>query len=238
MAKKNGGDATEPEVNPADMTGFALLQIIAWTNQEIIGCKTQLETEVKGNVIAHLQGKIPGCKFLLEVIKELFKLNEDFMNNSQVCDYANLSYEELLGAQIDIKNLEAKEPWIQFIARVEEKASSMKEFLLFRAKKSRSMFEIQGRYEGMTIYKEVFSHIDELINFRKTSEPLFHQSGDPDDPDGMEAASDPGTALVPTAGTGLAVRDEDLTDEDDFEDDDEEELDIDDFPTEGDPDQE
>jgi hypothetical protein len=237
MAKKNGGAAAESEAVSVDMTGFALLQIIAWTNQEIIGCKTQLETEVKGNVIAHLQGKIPGCKFLLEVLKELFCLSEEFMNNFQVCDYANLSYEELLGAQIDVENLEAKEPWIQFITRIEERVSMMKEFLLFRAKKSRSMFETQGKYEGMTIYKEVFKQIDKLIKFRRTNEPLFNQPGTPDDPDGMEAASVSGTDLVPTAGTGLAVWDEDLPDEDDIEEDDEY-LDVDDFPVEGDSDQE
>jgi hypothetical protein len=230
---KKNSDTAEPEEKPVDMTGFALLQIIAWANQEIIGCKTALEAETKSNVIAYLQGKIPGCKFLLNSLKDAFLLSDDFMQHNEVCDYANLSYEELLGAQIDIRDLEAKVSWVQFLARVEERASDMKEFLLFRAKKSRSMFEVQGKYSGMTTYKEVFMQIEEMIKFRKANEPLFYPDpGDPGNP------GDPGTALVPTAGTGLAIRDQDnLPDEEDDGDiNDDDDLDLDGFPIEGDPD--
>jgi hypothetical protein len=232
MAKKknSGADSADAEGKPVDMTGFTLLQIIAWTNQVVMGCKEQLETEKKSNVLAHLQGQIPGCKFALEALKEQFQLNDDFMENKVVCDYASLSFEELLGAQKDIERMQAEETWTQFLARIEEKATQMKEFLLHKAKASRDMFVRQGMYEGMTGYKEVFKQIKEALNYRKTQEPLFSQEMNDDDP----LPEDPGTDLVPTVGTSVAIRDEDLPTGEEA--DDEEDSDIDDFPVEGDPD--
>jgi hypothetical protein len=230
MAKKknNGAASVEPEGKPVDMTGFALLQIIAWTNQVVMGCKEQLETEKKSSILAHLQGQIPGCKFALEALKEQFLFNDDYMDNKTVCDYANLSFEQLVGAQKDIERMQTEEAWSQFLAKIEEKATQMKEFLLHKAKASRDMFVRQGMYEGMTTYKEVVKQVEEALNYRKIREPLFNQgmSGDDTPP------KDPGTALVPTAGTSLAVRDEDLPEEENQDDDE----DLDDFPEEGDSD--
>jgi hypothetical protein len=236
MAKKRKqpDGAAESEGKPVDMTGFALLQIIAWTNGVIAGVKEKLETEKSSGVLAHLQGEIPGCKFTLQTLREHFQLNDDFMANGQICDYASLSFEELLGAQKDIEKLEGLEPWAQFLAKIDERVSAMKEFLLFSAKKSRDLYFSQGRYEGMTAYKEVFKQVAEAINYRRNMEPLFHQ-----EPGTAEQeAGDSGTALVPSAGTGVAVRDRDLPpDEDDDSDtDDEEDSDFSDFPAEGDPD--
>jgi hypothetical protein len=180
MAKKEAAQVQPAgmEEEPVDMTGFALSQIVAWTNRVIIGCKEQLEVETKGNTIAHLQGQIPGCEFLLKSLGELFHLDDDFMADNNVRDYASFSFEELLGAQIDIRRLETEESWVQFLALVEKKSSGMKDFLLCRAKKPRLMFEKQGEYEGMTTYKSLFTQIDEMLNFRRKSEPLFHP--DPD----------------------------------------------------------
>jgi hypothetical protein len=233
--KKNGGkDSAEPEGKPVDMTGFALLQIIAWTNSVVMGCKEQLETEKKSNVLAHLQGQIPGCKFALEALKAQFLLNEDFMARKMVCDYANLSFEELLGAQKDIEKIQTEEGWAQFLEKIEEKATQMKEFLLHKAKASRDMFVRQGMYEGMTSYKEVISHVEEALNYRKTREPLFNQEVNGDD----TPPENPGTDLVPTVGTAVAICDQDISEEDDIDiDDDDDNTDFDDFPVEGDSDQ-
>jgi hypothetical protein len=234
MARKGKGSGTaESEGKPVDMTGFALLQIIAWTNQVIMGCKDQLETEKKSSVLAHLQGQIPGCKFALKALKEQFQLSDDFMENNTVCDYANLSFEELLGAQKDIERMQGEEVWSQFLAKIEERATQMKEFLLHSAKASRDLFTRQGMYDGMTTYKAVIDQVGEALNYRKTREPLFNQeTSDEDVP-----LEDPGTDLVPTAGTSLAVRDKDLPVDEEEDEDDEEDFDFDEFPSEGDPDQ-
>jgi PAS domain-containing protein len=224
--KVGGAQGTaESKGKPADMTGFTVLQIIAWTNQTVIGCKELLETEDKGRILARLQGKIPGCKFALEALKEQFLLNDDFMKNSEVCVYANLSFEQLLGAMKDIELLGIQEGWIQFLSRIEEMEAQMKEYLLHKAKDSRELFVRQGRYEGMTLYKEVFEQIKKALDYRKTMEPLFNQEAQDAE---AQSQSDPGTALVPTAGTGIAVRDQDISDEGDDED--EDDPDIGEFP--------
>jgi hypothetical protein len=233
MAKKGKRpeEAAESEEKPVYMTGFALLQIIAWTNGVIIGTKEKLETEKSSSILAHLQGEIPGCKFTLQALREHFQLNDDFMANEKVCDYTNLSFEELLGAQQDIEKLQGMEPWTQFLAKIDERVSGMKEFLLFQAKKSRDLYFSQGRYEGMTAYKEVFKQVEEALNYRRTREPLFHQ-----EPGAAEQeAEDPGTDIVPAGSRDLSVRDEDIHDTDEGEDDGED-LDLGDFPTQGDPD--
>jgi hypothetical protein len=230
--KKSGSTSAEPEGKPVDMTGFILLQIIAYTNQVIMGCKEQLETEKKSAVLAHLQGQIPGCKFALSALKEQFKLNDDFMDNKNVCDYASLSFEQLLGAQVDIERMQAEEGWLKFLSKIEEKASSMKEFLLHNAKASRDLFVRQGMYHGMTTYKEVINQVDEFLNIRKTHEPLFNQEIKDDVP-----WENPGTDLVPTAGTEVAIRDQDLPEDDGAATDDDED-DFGDFPVESDPDYE
>jgi hypothetical protein len=230
--KKGGKDSAEPEGKPVDMTGFALLQIIAWTNQVVMGCKDRLEKENKSSVLAHLQGQIPGCKFALEVLKGQFLLNDDFMENKTVCDYANLSFEELLGAQKDIERMQAEEVWSRFLEKIEERATQMKEFLLHEAKASRDMFVRQGMYEGMTTYKEVINQVEGTLDYRKMHEPLFNQEASDDD----TPPEDPGTDLVPTVGASLAVRDEDIPIDNEEDQDDDEDQDFDDFPAEGDQD--
>jgi hypothetical protein len=64
--KKNGGkDSTDAEGKPVDMTGFTLLQIIAWTNKVVIGCKEQLETEKKAAYLLTYRGKSQGVSLRL-----------------------------------------------------------------------------------------------------------------------------------------------------------------------------
>jgi hypothetical protein len=235
MAKNETGGAepTGAEGKPIDMTGFTLLQIIAWTNQVIVGCKDQLEEEKKSSVLAHLQGQIPGCKFALNALKEQYHLSDDFMGNTLVCNYANLSFEQLLGAMKDIERMEAEEAWTQFLSRIEAKATEMKEYLLHSAKASRDLFVRQGKYNGMTTYHEVFDQIEESLNYRKTREPLFNQETDEY---GDTPPEDPGTAIVPAGSREVGIRDEDIPPDDSDDDEYEEDPDLGDFPVEGDPD--
>jgi di/tripeptidase len=154
------------------------------------------------------------------------------MENKMVCDYVSLSFEELLGAQKDIERMQAGEAWSRFLEKIEDKETQMKEFLLHKAKASRDLFMRQGMYEGMTTYKEVIEQVENVLNYRKTQEPLFNQEMNDDD----SPLENPGTDLVPTVGTSLVIRDGDLPVDDEEAQNDEEDPDFGDFPVEGDSD--
>jgi len=173
--------------NFVGMSGFTLLQIIAWINGVIQGAKDLLEEEEKSNELARLQGKIPGCKFSLNVLKEQFQLSEDFMSIKAIAQYGNMTYGELLGARHDFRALQETEPWKRFIEIQEAEIERLKTFLLIKAEKSRSFYLTKGRYEGIISYRDVFGHVEEAIALRQRDEPLFNQ----------EPEEEPGTDLVP-----------------------------------------
>jgi hypothetical protein len=223
--------AAQAEDVPANMDGFTLLQIIAYTNAEIRFCKEKLENESSGRRLAHLQGKIPGCKFSIECLKEQFNLSAEMVDDSQEpCQMADLSWEQLAGAQKDMETIKASDQWAAFLSRIDSKITELKDFLLTEAKKSRDMDISQGEYRGMTVYEKVFTAIEENVDFRKRNEPLFNQDGDgmewePDLRDvSEENESDPN--LLPNAQRMLPPPDDGLPEAEDYEDDEEDDLDI------------
>lgn len=193
---------------PVNMDGFTLVQIIACINTEIRICKIKLENESSGRRLAHLQGKIPGCKFSIECLREQFNLSAEMVDNSQEpCQMADLSWERLVGAQKDMETIKASDQWAAFLSRIDSKITELKDFLLTEAKKSRDMDISQGEYRGMTVYEKVFTAIKENVDFRNRNEPLFTQDGD--DMEGEPAPPD-----------------DDLPEAEDYEDDEEDNLDI------------
>lgn len=146
----------------AQMPGFTILQILAWTNAEIEKCREKLEVEPSGRVVAFLQGKIPGCKFAIKSIKDIFGFFEE---PEHPADMGVLTMEQILGAEIDMEELKKNELWGQFLSVLEARTEELKDFLLKRAKKSRELDEYQGEYQGMTHYLKVFAFFTDHSSF-------------------------------------------------------------------------
>jgi len=186
-------EPTTEQVMPADMKGFTLVQIILWLENEINLCRLKLENEPSGRVLAHLQGKIPGCKFGLEAMKEIFNLNEDYFGSGEKpIDLSMFSQEQLLGVEQDMEELQKTEAWQQFLNRVQTKAEELKDHLLFKATKSRDLDISQGEYNGMVMYQKLFDAIDDSAGFWKNS--LFKKS---EAENGTRDANDPNQQLLP-----------------------------------------
>lgn len=224
---ENKDDSTEAatDVKPAEMHGFTILQILAWTNAEIEKCREKLEVEPSGRVVAYLQGKIPGCKFAIYKIREIFGVTDErFDSIERPAEFGTLSMEQILGAEIDMKELLKNELWGQFLSAVETKVENMKDFLLKRAKKSRELDEYQGEYQGMMHYEKVFSSIEDQVIFWKNS--LFKK--DEEGGAGMRSANDEDDALMAPA---LPPPEDGYPPAEDYEEPDERETD--DLPEEG-----
>jgi hypothetical protein len=174
------------DVVPANMSGFTILQILSWTNAEIEKCREKLEVEPSGRIVAYLQGKIPGCKFAIKKIREIFGFTDpQFDHLEQPVEFGALSIEQILGAEKDMKELEKNELWGSFLSIVDLKVDEMKDFLLKRAKKSRELDEYQGEYQGMIHYEKVFQNIQDQVVFWKTS--LFKKGDDNTEQDSKDA---------------------------------------------------
>jgi hypothetical protein len=233
MAKKKKSDvqSDQEEDVPVNIDGFTLIQIVAYTNAEIRICKEKLENESSGRRLAHLQGKIPGCKFSIECLKEQFNLSAEMVDSSkEPCRMADLSWEQLSGVQKDMETIKASDQWAAFLSRIDSKITELKDFLLTTAKKSRDMDISQGEYRGMTVYEKVFNAIKENVDFRKRNEPLFTQ-----DDDGMEGEPDlrdvseenkTDSKLLTDAHLALPPPDDKLPEAKDYDDDEEDDLDI------------
>lgn len=158
------------QIKPAEMKGFAILQIITCTNDEIEKCREKLEKEPSGRILAYLQGKIPGCKFALKAIDEIFRLDAEYLTGGEKpCKMSLLTQEQILGAEKDMEELQQTEKWQQFQSRIQEKTDSLKSFLLFEAKKSRDLDVQQGVYKGMITYQTVFAAIEDSADFWRKS---------------------------------------------------------------------
>ena len=170
----NSTEATaQAQVQPAAMNGFTIQQIISWTNAEIEKCREKLEIEPSGRVVAYLQGKIPGCKFAIRHIREIFGLLDESFDNINLekpADMGNMTMEQILGAEIDMNELRDKnELWGRFLNVVNTRAEEIKEILLKKAKKSRELDEYQGEYQGMMTFEKVFTAIQDQVFFWKNS---------------------------------------------------------------------
>jgi len=206
--QKDSPTESKADVKPANMAGFTILQIITWTNAEIAKCREKLEVEPSGRVVAYLQGKIPGCKFAIKNIREIFGLtDEQFAKLEAPVVICSLSMEQILGAEIDMEQLKENELWGQFISAINQRAEEMKDFLLKRAKKSRELDEYQGEYQGMMHFEKVFESIREQCSYWK--HPLFKK----DDEEGSDA-NDQDPALLPP---GLPPPEEDYPPQEDYE---------------------
>ena len=197
--------AAEPV--PAKMPGFTILQILAWTNAEIEKCREKLEVEPSGRVVAFLQGKIPGCKFAIKSIKDIFGFFEE---PEHPADMGALSMEQILVAEIDMEELKKNELWGQFLSVIEARTEELKDLLLKRAKKSRELDECQGEYQGMVHYLKVFAGITDQTTFWKNS--LFKKGDDNQDAEMRNANEVP--ALPPP---GLPDPEEDYPPAEDYE---------------------
>ena len=208
-------ETTKVDVQPAEMNGFTILQILTWTNAEIAKCREKLEVEPSGRVVAYLQGKIPGCKFAIKTIRDTFGLTEEqFDNLEQPVDLANLNMEQILGAEIDMEKLKSMELWGGFLSAIQTRTEEMKDFLLKRAKKSRELDEYQGEYQGMMHFEKVFGAITDQVHFWENS--LF-KKGDKGGDTEMQNAND-SLALPPPC---LPPPDDDYPPNEDYEDPDE-----------------
>ena len=184
-----GKNKTEDEVKPEKMSGFTIMQILAWTNAEIAKCREKLETEPSGRRVAYLQGKIPGCRFAIKVIRDIYGIaDEAFDRIERQTEMGSLSTEQIFGAEIDMEELKGSDLWLQVLGKIEERTEEMKDFLLKTAKKSRELDEYQGEYQGMIYYQKVFDSIREQVNFWRSS--LFRGNDDDEGGAGMRDAND------------------------------------------------
>ena len=214
-------DEKKDDVKPVAMSGFTILQILAWTNAEIARCRDKLETEPSGRVVAFLQGKIPGCKFTIKAIRDIFAFADaQYDSIEHPAEIGSLAMEQILGAEIDAEELKKNELWVQVLGRIEERIEVIKNILLKKAKKSRELDEYQGEYQGMTHYEKVFGSIKEQNSFWKNS--LFRK-GDEGDGTGTRDTNDGSPTLpapaLPAPEDGYPPN-EDYDDLDDRQDDD------------------
>jgi len=214
-------EAAPADKQPAEMNGFTILQILAWTNAEIARCREKLEVEPSGRVVAYLQGKIPGCKFAIKTIRDVFGLtNEQFDAIEQPADFQNLSMEQILGAEIDMGQLKEMEAWGAFLSAIQTRTEELKDFLLKRAKKSRELDEYQGEYQGMMYFEKVFGAITDQVHFWKNSlfkkEKKDGEMRDANDPLALPPPDDEMTPALPPPDDECPP-DEDYDDEDERE---------------------
>ena len=208
------------EIQPARMSGFTILQIISRTNAEIVKCREKLEVEPSGRVVAFLQGKIPGCKFAVKTIREIFGFtDEQLVGLEAPVEMTQLTQEQILGAEIDMNELKESELWGLFINAIEGKAEELKEYLLKSAKKSRELDESQGEYQGMSTYEKVFNAIADQVSFWKNS--LFKKR----DAGGDESMRDANDNQLALPAPAIEESDEPEGEYDD--DDDREDVDLD-----------
>jgi hypothetical protein len=192
-AAEDESEQTKEQVMPVNMKGFTIVQVIAYIEDEIEKCREKLENEPSGRVLAYLQGKIPGCKFGLEAIKEIFNLNDEFFGQiEKPVVLSQLSREEILGVEADMEELQKTEEWQKFLSQIQAKADNLKDFLLFKAKKSRDLDVSQGDYTGMVMYQKLFDSIKDNSRFWENS--LFKRESQNA---GMRDANDTGAALPP-----------------------------------------
>ena len=216
MSDEETTEEAAAEKKPADMNGFTILQILTWTNAEIAKCREKLEVEPSGRVLAYLQGKIPGCKFAIKSIREIFGLtDEQFDALEKPCDFGSLTMEQILGAEIDMEKLQDNELWGQFISAIESRTEKLKDFLLKQAKKSRELDEYQGEYQGMMYFEKVFGSIKDQVVFWKNS--LF-KKGDQGSASGESDTRDANDLTALPAPEQLQIEDDSEPLAEDYED--------------------
>jgi len=217
-------EAAAVDIQPAEMSGFTILQILAWTNAEIAKCREKLEIEPSGRVVAYLQGKIPGCKFAIKTIRDIFGLTDEQLEKIEhPADFGNLSMEQILGAEIDMEKLKNMEQWGSFLSAIQTRTEELKDFLLKRAKKSRELDEYQGEYQGMIHFEKIFGAITDQVRFWKNSLFKKDKGGDTE----MRDVTEPLALPPPNDGLTAALPppDDEYPPDEDYDDMDERNLD-------------
>jgi len=148
--------------------------------------KKELETEGKPNDIASLQGKLKGLRIYEEAMIENLTYF-DFWDPIEVLKVSTIKNSVLKLLVNQVEDSEKDERWISIKNMVDSEIEEMKNFLLFRAGNSRSLFLTHGKKNGLYLSRELKKEIIDEFDWRvergkerKEDEPLLQRMIDPD----------------------------------------------------------
>jgi len=151
------------------MIGVVLSQVIIQANAEMHRCQAQLEIEESGREVASLQGRIVGCKTLLQNIQVEFKMPAHAIENTndKPLELADLNDEDITTMLEDKCMLVDSDEWKRVEARTDSTIESLKNRLLFDAEKSRDLDLSQGQYKAQAFYRNYFRRIEDEAEYRQ-----------------------------------------------------------------------
>ncbi len=147
-----------------------LNEIVIRINQLSREAKNQLEVEESGRKVAELQGNIAGYRKFLNFLCAEFHLTQQFIEES---GDKELNLAETSDTQLDIYSSEIhwlqndSHEWKEVLARIQETDDGLKDWLLYKATKSRDLDVAQGTHQAMIMYDKFFEAIFSEVERRK-----------------------------------------------------------------------
>jgi hypothetical protein len=197
------------------MSGIVLNLLVTNINSNIRYCKERLEVEEKTKDVAFLQGKLSGYKELLNHLCGKFDLQQSFVED---VGEAEINLGEYSGVEIkqifdESQELQQDDRWKEIIGLVETETERLKKFLLSKADNSRDLYICQAKQEGMTMFKILFSNIEDEKK-RREAELDF----DDEDEDSNNTMEDAESGLPPEREKLVdALENEDISERGDTE---------------------
>lgn len=166
-------DQPEKESDRPRFFGLAINELIVRINEASRDCKTKLEYEESGRVVAALQGKAAGFKSLLNFMAAEFKLSrlmmEDLGETSTLLP--EFDNETIFNLEVQIVDLKASSAWAGVVLKIDEVTARLKDYLLFTAEKSRDLDLSQGQHKALVFFEEFFSAVGfESIRRKKVAD--------------------------------------------------------------------
>lgn len=144
--------------------------------------KIDLLTNAKAKEIVIEQGKIQGQSKLISYLSQEFtdisvmviaRAFEDA--DDEQTDVTKLTGEDLAALDASMGDLRLSEGWQRVMDQITGKTEEIKDNLLKTVNKSRTLYFLQGIYQGMVCYQEVFDAVETEVQHRKEERERLEQ---------------------------------------------------------------
>ena len=144
---------------------ITISQLVVRANEAMRLAHAQLEVEDGGREVAKLQGNIAGHKNFIEDLSAEFGLTQFFLDDTGDTSLvlSDLEEAQLEEIQADINLLKKSSSWVATLARIDVRTQEMKDFLLERADKSRSLDICQGKHQAHIAYQAFFNAVESAL---------------------------------------------------------------------------
>jgi hypothetical protein len=168
-------------VNGQKMSGVLLNLLIVTINCTMRHCKERLEIEKKAKEVAFLQGKLAGCKELLNHLCGQFGLRQEIVEDTgeSMPEIQNYSTPHIMKLWRDLQAVRNDARWDSVLERVNTETENIKNSLLQVANNSRDLYILQSKHQGMTVFINLFKAIEAEEEDRKNE--LDFDGGDEDE---------------------------------------------------------